>query len=180
MSDELRTLIAETQETFRTDPAEAQATFESVSSLGEGFRSDVTLRDHRLVVDEPESLGGTDTGPNPVELILAALGTCQEITYRAYAAALGIPLEHVAVTLEGDIDLRGFFAVDESVRPGYQKLRGTVRVVSSADEETLAKLQQAVNAHCPVLDIVSNPVPVELTLEKAGSADAGSASVEAA
>ena len=62
------------------------------------------------------------------------------------------------MTLEGDIDLRGFFAVDESVRPGYQKLRGTVRVVSSADEETLEKLQQAVNAHCPVLDIVSNPV----------------------
>lgn len=171
MSNELRALIAETQEAFRTDPAEAQATFESVSSLGEGFRSEVALCDHRLVVDEPESLGGTDTGPNPVELILAALGTCQEITYRAYTAALGIPLEHVAVTLEGDIDLRGFFAVDESVRPGYQKLR----VVSSADEETLAKLQQAVNAHCPVLDIVSNPVPVELTLEKAESAGAEAA-----
>ena len=84
-------------------------------------------------------------------------------------------LEHVAVTLEGDIDLRGFFAVDESVRPGYQKLRGTVRVVSSADEKTLATLQQAVNAHCPVLDIVSNPVPVELTLEKAESARAEAA-----
>ena len=90
-------------------------------------------------------------------------------------SALGIPLEHVSVTLEGDIDLRGFFAVDESVRPGYQKLRGTVRVVSSADEETLEKLQQAVNAHCPVLDIVSNPVPVELTLEKAESARAEAA-----
>ena len=175
MSDELRTLIVETQEAFRADPAEARATFESVSSLGEGFRSEVALRDHRLVVDEPESLGGTDSGPNPVELILAALGTCQEITYRAYAAALGIPLEHVSVTLEGDIDLRGFFAVDESVRPGYQKLRGTVRVVSSADEETLETLQQAVNAHCPVLDIVSNPVPVELTLEKAESTNAEAA-----
>ena len=175
MSEELRNLIVETQDAFRADPAGAQATFESVSSLGEGFRSEVALRDHRLVVDEPESLGGTDAGPNPVELILAALGTCQEITYRAYAAALGIPLEHVSVTLEGDIDLRGFFAVDESIRPGYQGLRGTVRVVSSADEETLATLQQAVNAHCPVLDIVSNPVPVELTLEKAESAAAEAA-----
>ena len=85
------------------------------------FRSEVALRDHRLVVDEPESLGGTDSGPNPVELILAALGTCQEITYRAYAAALAIPLEHVSVTLEGDIDLRGFFAVDESVQAGISE-----------------------------------------------------------
>ena len=50
-----------------------------------------------------------------------------------------------------------------------------MRAVSSADEETLAKLQQAVNAHCPVLDIVSNPVPVELTLEKTESASAEAA-----
>ena len=48
MSDELRTLIVETQEAFRADPAEALATFESVSSLGEGFRSEMALRDHRL------------------------------------------------------------------------------------------------------------------------------------
>ena len=74
MSEELRDLIVQTQDAFRADPAEARATFQSVSSLGEGFRSEVALRDHRLVVDEPESLGGTDTGPNPVELILAALG----------------------------------------------------------------------------------------------------------
>ena len=76
MSEELRNLIVETQDAFRADPAEAQATFESVSSLGEGFRSEVALRDHRLVVDEPESLGGTDTGPNPVELILAVSAFC--------------------------------------------------------------------------------------------------------
>ena len=175
MSDTLRDLIVQTQEAFRTNPADARATFVSVSSLGEGFRSEVALREHRLVVDEPENLGGTDSGPNPVELILAALGTCQEITYRAYAAALGIPLDHVSVTLEGDIDLRGFFAVDESVRPGYQGLRGTVRVVSSADRESLEKLREAVNAHCPVLDIVSNPVPVELTLETVQAAGAEAA-----
>jgi hypothetical protein len=53
----------------------------------------------------------TDTGPNPVEAVLAALATCQEITYRAYATTLGIPLESVSVTLEGSLDLRGFFAV---------------------------------------------------------------------
>jgi len=107
---------------------------------------------------------GTDKGPNPVELVLAALGTCQEITYRAYAAALGIPLEGVRVELEGDLDLRGFFAVDESVRPGYQGVRGTVHLTSSAKPEVLEQLRQAVNAHCPVLDIIANPVPVKLDI----------------
>jgi uncharacterized OsmC-like protein len=165
MTQALRDLIAQTQATYRADPKEALATFESASSLGEGFRSEVALREHRLVVDEPESLGGADKGPNPVELVLAALGTCQEITYRAYATALGIPLDKVSVKLEGDIDLRGFFAVDESVRPGYQRLRGTVHLESSADDETLEQLRSVVNAHCPVLDIISNPVPVDLAIE---------------
>lgn len=64
------------------------------------------MREHKLVVDEPPDLGGSDAGPNPVELVLAALGTCQEITYRAYATTLGIPLERVSVNLTGTIDLK--------------------------------------------------------------------------
>lgn len=174
MSDSLQQLIIDTQTAYRADPSEAQATFESASALQDGLCSHVTIRDHSLVVDEPEQLGGADSGPNPVELVLAALGTCQEITYRAYATALGIPLDKVSVKLEGDIDLRGFFAVDDNVRPGYQKIHGTVHLESSASEAELEQLRQAVNAHCPVLDILSNPVPVELDLEL-GPADSAAA-----
>lgn len=162
MSQDLQTLIAESQKSFSEDPAAAKATFTSSSHLVEGFRSSAKLREHTLTIDEPEALGGSDAGPNPVELILAALGSCQEITYRAYATALGIPLKDVRVEIEGDIDLRGFFAVDESVRAGYEAIRGTVHLVSDASSEDIAKLRQIVNAHCPVLDIMSNPVPVTL------------------
>ncbi len=173
MSEALKKLITETQEAFRADPSKAQETFVSESSLKDGFRSEVSIRSHGLTVDEPESLGGTDKGPNPVELVLAALGTCQEITYRAYAAAMSIPVEEISVTIEGDIDLRGFFAVDESVRPGYQAIKGTVHIVSSASEEQIEQLRGAVNAHCPVLDIISDSVPVELQVDlKAPSAAA--------
>jgi uncharacterized OsmC-like protein len=163
MSD-LRTVIAETQAALRADPAKALATFASSSRLSEGLHSQARLRGHTLSVDEPPALGGTDKGPNPVELVLAALGTCQEITYRAYATALGIPLDSVRVELEGDLDLRGFFAVDDTVRPGYRGIRGTVYLTSSASPEVLDQLRHAVNAHCPVLDIVSNPVPVQLDI----------------
>lgn len=165
MAEQLKDLIASTQEAFKSNPTSAQATFASSSNLESGLRSDVAIRQHRIVVDEPANLGGTDTGPNPVELILASLGACQEITYRAFATALGIPLDRVSVKLEGDIDLRGFFAVDESVRPGYQKIRGTVHLESSASDAQLSELRDMVNAHCPVLDMVTRPVPVELELE---------------
>lgn len=164
MSAKLKQLISDTQSAFRTDPGAAKATFNSSSRLTEGFRSEVSIRQHRLAADEPPALGGADSGPNPVELILAALGTCQEITYRAYATALGIPLDSVSVDLSGDIDLRGFFAVDDSVRSGYQNIRGTVNIESSASEADLQKLRAAVDAHCPVLDILTNKVPVSLNL----------------
>lgn len=165
MSEALRELIVATQTKFKANPKEAQVVFRSESVLQEGLQSKVSMRGHQLTVDEPENLGGADTGPNPVELILAALGTCQEITYRAYATALGIPLENVSVTLDGDIDLRGFFGVDDSVRPGYQGIKGSVRLTSTADEADLRMLRDAVNAHCPVLDMLTRPVPVTLELD---------------
>ncbi len=164
LAQRLKGLIEETQAAFAADPAKAAAVFESRSALQEGLRSEAKLRDHTLTIDEPEALGGNDQGPNPVELVLAALGSCQEITYRAFASALGIPLTSVRVELSGDIDLRGFFAVSDEVRPGYQAIRGRVHLESTASEETLEQLRQAVNAHCPVLDILTNPVPVSLDL----------------
>lgn len=164
MSEELKQLIVDTQAKYQRKPDAARVTFRTSSRQTGGLRSEVEIRQHRLAADEPLSLGGADTAPNPVELILAALGTCQEITYRAYATALGIPLESVAVELSGDIDLRGFFAVDETVRSGYQNIRGTVRLESSASQEQLQTLYAVVNAHCPVLDILTNQVPVTLDL----------------
>ena len=125
-----------------------------------------------LDIDEPPALGGTDQGPNPVEVILAALGSCQEITYRAYATALDIPLAGVSVKLEGDLDLCGFLAVDDSVRPGYLAVRANITLESSASEEQISNLVAAVNAHCPVLDILQNPTPVEIDVTRVASAAA--------
>jgi len=164
MSAQLKQLITDTQSAFSANPEKAKATFQSTSRLTEGFRSEVSIRQHKLAADEPPALGGADSAPTPVELILAALGTCQEITYRAYATAMGIPLDSVSVQLTGDLDLRGFFAVDDAVRAGYQNIRGTVRLESSASEAELQKLRAAVDAHCPVLDILTNKVPVSLSL----------------
>jgi putative redox protein len=161
----LKDVIVATQADLRDNPDHASATFAADSHQVEGLRSEAKIRQFSLTVDEPASLGGTDAGPNPVELVLAALATCQEITYRAYATALGIPLDGVAVKLEGALDLRGFFAVKDGVRAGFNNVRGTVQLKSSAPAADLAKLKDVVDAHCPVLDILRAPVPVDLKLE---------------
>jgi uncharacterized OsmC-like protein len=157
----LKDIIVETQTDLLANPDHAIATFSVDSRQVEGLRSETKIRQFNVTVDEPPNLGGTDTGPNPVEFVLAALATCQEITYRAYATALGIPLESVSVTLEGSLDLRGFFAVKDGVRAGFNDLRGVVNLKSSAPDAELAKLKDVVDGHCPVLDILRAPVPVD-------------------
>jgi len=161
----LKDIIVATQADLRDNPEHANATFAADSRQVDGLRSETKIRQFSLTIDEPPSLGGTDSGPNPVELVLAALATCQEITYRAYATALGIPLEGVSVKLEGALDLRGFFAVKDGVRAGFNDVRGTVHLKSTAPLAELAKLKEVVDAHCPVLDILRAPVPVDLKLE---------------
>lgn len=159
-----RQLVHDTAAALAAAPDAAVATFRVDSHQESGLRSRVTTRSFEVAVDEPPSLGGTDTAPNPVEYALAALATCQEITYRLHADALGIPLDGVSVALEGEIDLRGFFAVDPAVRPGFRAIRGTVTLDSPAGEAEIARLKAHVDAHCPVLDLLSNATPVELEL----------------
>jgi len=64
--------------------------------------------------------------------------------------------------------------VAEGVRAGFTGVRGVVTLESSAPAAELAKLKTIVDAHCPVLDILKAPVPVELTLN-AGPAIAAAA-----
>lgn len=162
MESTLKTAIDRAAEIFRSEPPRARAMFRSDSALQEGFRSEVKLREHRLTVDEPRGIGGSDQGPTPIELVLAALGACQEITYRAFATALGVPLHGVSAVVEGDIDFRGFFAIDPGVRAGFQALRVNVTLDSSAPQADIDRLIEMVNSHCPVLDMLSNPVPATL------------------
>lgn len=164
MTFRFKTAFDSTNAALSAEPGNARAKFSANSRLGEGVNSNVAIRQFNVAVDEPEVLGGTDTAPNPVEYILAALGSCQEITYRLYADALGIPVNGVSVRIEGDIDLRGLFNVDKSVRPGFQGIVAEVTIDSPAPEQDLLRLKNIVDRHCPVLDILRNPTPVELDL----------------
>ena len=74
-------------------------------------------------MDEPPALGGADVAANPVQYALASLGSCQAITYQFWAEQLGIGFDTLSVRVEGDLDIRGFFGFDDSVRPGFSAVR---------------------------------------------------------
>ena len=162
-TDNLKETIGSLQKEFTDNPDKAVLLYSSTSRLEKGLQSKAKVRDHNLTIDEPTTFGGKDEGPSPVELILAALGSCQEITYKAFATALGIDLKSVSVNLNANLDLKGFLALDDKTRPGFQNIDGLVKIESSAPKAQLNKLIEVVNSHCPVLDILQNKVPVKLS-----------------
>ena len=121
-----------------------------------------------MMVDEPPGLGGTDQGPTPVELVLLALGSCQEIVCAAYAELLGIDLDAIEIELTATIDLRGFLDLDRSVRPGFTRIETRVRLVSAEPEDRSQELVQLVERFCPVQDMLTRPVPIAsvVTIER--------------
>lgn len=70
-----------------------------VASVGEGYAQTIQARGHTLPADEPVEAGGTDTGPDPYELLLASLGACTSMTVQMYARRKGWPLTAVSVRL---------------------------------------------------------------------------------
>ena len=157
----LQTLIDENRRAIEAEPVKAKALFSVRGDLVGVTEVDVTSRQHSVKVDEPPTLGGKDAGANPVEHALIALASCQAITYRFWAEKLGIELEGLEVTAEGDLDVRGFFGFDESVRPGFTAVRLEITPSGPESAERYQELAEAVDAHCPVLDLFSNQTPVE-------------------
>ena len=144
-------------------PDAAQARYTITASNPSGVLTRVRSRRHTIDVDEPEALGGDDAATSPVEYALVALASCQVATYRFTAARLGIRLDDIDVSAEADLDARGFFGLDPQVRPGFTAVRFHVAVTGPESTERYEELRREVDAHCPVLDLFSNPTPVSNT-----------------
>ena len=133
-----------------------------------GAGQEDTSRTEPFVLDagEPPVLLGENEAPNAPEYLLHALAACLTGTIVYHAAARGIALESLESTIEGDVDLRGFLGLDETVRPGYQNIRVAFKVTGDLDEDQFAELT-SLTRFSPVRDIVSNPVQVAIDVVRA-------------
>jgi len=163
-------LIAKTRQALADDAARAHVVLSAQGTLVGVTEVDIRTGAHSFKADEPRSLGGGGVAANPMQYALASLGSCQAITYRIWAAHLGVTLHSVTVRVEGDLDLRSCYGVDDGARPGFTAIRVEVTVAGPESEERYADLAAAVDAHCPALDLFQNPVPVSRALHLADPA----------
>ena len=97
-------------------------------------------RNFEISADEPTELLGQNSAPNPQELLMAALNACLTVGYVVNAAAMGITVHSLEIETDGELDLRGFLGLDESVNPGYDEVSYVVRLATDAPRERLEEL----------------------------------------
>ena len=133
---------------------------------GAGQEDETRTEPFVVETDEPPVLLGQNRAPNAGEHLLHALAACLTGTVVYHAAARGIALDGLECAIHGDLDVQGFLGLDDTIRPGYEKIRVTITAKGDFDEAQLAELARLTD-YSPVRDIVSNPVPVEIELARA-------------
>jgi putative redox protein len=115
-----------------------------VTESGNGpYAQFITAGHHILAADEPEYLGGHDTGPSPYNFLLAGLGACTVMTMRAYAARHGWQVEHMTVALRHE-KLTQPHSADTIDR--FERVIGIKGALTGEQRERLLEIAE----NCPV------------------------------
>jgi uncharacterized OsmC-like protein len=118
----------------------------------------------KLTIDEPESLGGTNDGANPVQYLLASLGGCLNVMGHLIAKEMNFNLKCLEINMEGDLNPAKLFGQQTEDRAGYKEIRVIIKPDADADRETLEKWLNTIESRCPVNDNLTNPTPVKISL----------------
>ena len=117
-----------------------------------------------LYSDHPGVLVGADRAPLPIEYLLHALASCIMGGIANIAAARGVTLTEVESHIEGDINLLGIFGFSKDVRNGYQGIRVSFSIKGDAPPEKLQEIVEQSRARSAVFDVLTNGVPVSLSV----------------
>lgn len=156
---DLRSLQKPLKEQYRSDPSASRITLRA-----KGGQTDVPVAcsvDLGRAIYQAEAhkgVGGAGAGACSGDLLLGALAACAQITCQMVAAAMGIPTESIAVTVEGDLDLRGTLGISKDVPVGFESIQLDFDVdAPNATPEQLAGLREKTEQYCVVMQTLMRP-----------------------
>jgi len=163
----LKEIVARRIEFFRKKPEAAIYKPKVTSRHIKNLYTESMAREHLVKSDYAEAAGGDNQAPNPIELLLAAMAACIEAAFYEFAVHEGFTINALTVDVEGTLDLRGLFMLDD-VSAGFKDLRYTFNIESPDDEARIREFAEKVIAHCPVVDSLRKPTQVsgQITVSK--------------
>jgi putative redox protein len=125
-----------------------------------GFAQQIELGSHRLTADEPVSYGGTDNGPSPYDLLLAALGSCTSMTIGLYARKRGWPLEQITISLHHS-KIHAKDCDDCETKDGrIDRIEMEIHLEGALADEQRAKLME-IAGKCPVHQTLTSEINIK-------------------
>ncbi len=121
-------------------------------------------KNFEIPADEPPELLGNNTAPNPQELLLAAMNACMTVGYVATAAMMGVEIKSLKIHASGNLDLRGFLGLDDSVKPGYDTLDYEVIIEGNGTPEQFEQIHEIVTKTSPNRWNVANAIQLHSKL----------------
>ena len=132
------------------------------SKLGDKFLIESDIRGHKVVIDQPANAGGTNTGPTPLELMLASLAGCIGAIGRIVAMQKRIELRGMDIKVEGPLDVDGLLGKPIDGRVGFGGFTITVDVDADMTDEEKNTFIHEVDARCPVSENLLNATPISI------------------
>ncbi len=117
-----------------------------------GFRTECRAGNHLVVIDQPASGGGTDTGATPLEFQLFALGGCITAIGRIIANQRRLDIRGITVEMEGDLNTDGLLGKETPDRVGFTEFRARVSIDADMSDEEKAALVHEIDLRCPISD----------------------------
>jgi uncharacterized OsmC-like protein len=116
-------------------------------------RMNLTAGKFNMVIDEPPSLGGTDDGPSPVQVLLMSLAGCLNVTGHEVARQKGLKLNGMELKIEGVMNPCTFIGCSFEERAGFQQIKVTVDAdMPGATPEEIDAWLEETERRCPVTD----------------------------
>src|SRR6201993_5244854 len=162
---DLRSLQKPLKDQYRADPSASRITLRA-----KGSQTDVPVScsvDIGRAIYKAEAhkgVGGAGAGACSGDLLLGALAACAQITCQMVAAAMGIQTEHIEVTVEGDLDLRGTLGISKDVPVGFESIRLNFNIAApNATPDQLHALQEKTEQFCVVMQTLQHPPNLQST-----------------
>jgi len=131
-----------------------------VRGAASGLAQSIAAGKHQLNADEPIEAGGTDTGPSPYDLLLAALGSCTSMTVSLYARRKQWPLQEVAIRLRHFRTYTADCATCETGHGMMDKIEREIVLTGPLTEEQRARLLEIANK-CPLHRTLTSEIRIE-------------------